>query len=86
MIVSLNDPALMPPTTANILSGGWRRGEGTRGVGRGVGWYGTPERGESEPEHEPEHELLLTGGTPSQRGPLEPIFQDPVTGRRKSLS
>ena len=74
-------------TTYEAGGGGvWRRGEGTQGVGGGVGGYDTPGRGESAPKHEPEHELLLTGGTPSQRGPLEPIFQDPVTGRRKSLS
>jgi hypothetical protein len=37
-----------------------------------VGGYGTPERGESAPEHEPEHEPLLTGGTHSREGHWSP--------------
>ena len=50
----------------------WRQGEGTWGVGGGVGGYDTPDRGESAPKHDPAHEPLLTGGTPSRCGPLEP--------------
>ena len=41
-----------------------------------------PKGRESGPDHEP----LLTGGAHSRSGPLEPKIQEPVTGRRKSLS
>ena len=54
------------------VRGVWRQGEGTWGVGGGVGGYDTPDRGESAPKHDPAHEPLLTGGTPSRCGPLEP--------------
>ena len=56
--------------------GAWPRGEGTRGVGGGVGGYDTPDRGESAPKHEPEHELLLTGGTHSRAGHWSPISRN----------
>ena len=41
-----------------------------------------PKGRESGPDHEP----VLTGGAHSQSGPLGPKTQEPVTGRRKSLS
>ena len=34
----------------------------------------------------PDHDPLSTGGAHSQSGPLGPKTQEPVTGRRKSLS
>ena len=44
---------------------------------------GTPERARAAPDYEP----LSTGGAHSRYGPLETLLvQDPVTGRRKSLS